>query len=84
MLTFDEIFMEDLIITLRQDPLILPIFMKAEYSEKDKALSVEYTWNGERFDPVREGNDLSARILTSVARDIRYSYDGRNHVHISF
>ena len=84
MLTFDEIFMEDLIITLRQDPLILPIFMKAEYSEKDKALSVEYTWNGERFDPVREGNDLSARILTSVARDIRYSYDGRNHVNISF
>ena len=58
--------------------------MKAEYSEKDKALSVEYTWNGERFDPVREGNDLSARILTSVARDIRYSYDGRNHVLISF
>ena len=34
--------------------------------------------------PVREGNDLSARILTSVARDIRYSYDGRNHVLISF
>ena len=80
LLTFDEIFMENLIIMLRQDPLVLPILISAEYSEKEKMLSVEYTWNGERFNPIEEGDELSMLILSKLTKNIRYRYDGRNHI----
>ena len=80
LLTFDEIFMENLIIMLRQDPLVLPILISAEYSEKEKMLSVEYTWHGERFNPIEEGDELSMLIMSKLAKNIRYRYDGRNHI----
>ena len=64
------------------DSQTYPISLVAEYSKKDDTLTVDYTWGGERFDPMTEGDGISAMIVSRLTKDLKYSYDGKNHISI--
>ena len=65
-----------------KDPETYPISLVAEYSKKDDTLTVEYYWGGARFDPMTEGDGISAMIVSRLTKDLKYSYDGKNHISI--
>lgn len=82
MLTFEEIVMQNIFKKCGNDPETYPISLVAEYSKKDDTLTVDYTWGGERFDPMTEGDGISAMIVSRLTKDLKYSYDGKNHISI--
>ena len=80
MLTFEGVVMQNIFSKYGSDPETYPIILVAEHSKKDDTLTADYTWGGSRFDPVSEGDGLSAMILSRLTKELKYSYDGKNHI----
>lgn len=66
----------------KNDPSVYPIRIEAEYSEQEGTLSMNITWGGEAYNPISDGDALSSTIVTKLTRDIRYSRDDKNHLHV--
>ena len=47
----------------------------AEISETDDSVTLEATYNGERFDPVSDGNELSVSIINKCSDDLSFGYE---------
>lgn len=84
MLVYDEIIMQNLVSRASPDPEIYPIHLAAEYAEADGSLTVVCKWGGKAYNPIEEGDELSARIVTKLAKDVSYRYDEGNELEISF
>ncbi len=51
----------------------------AEYDEKNDVLSIQFIRDGERFDPVGDGDPLSAKLITASCETVNFKYEnGRN------
>ena len=55
--------------------ITIPINVMAEISETDDSVTLEATYNGERFDPVSDGNELSVSIINKCSDDLSFSYE---------
>ena len=55
---------------------------KAEFSEQEGTLTLDFTWGGRAYDPVTEGDRLSSLIVTRLSRDIRYERTEKNHLRV--
>lgn len=62
----------------------LPIKIVIEYSEADGSAQMEIAYGGKRYDPLTEGDELSARIVKKLADDVSYSFDKENKVKVVF
>lgn len=52
-----------------------------EYSEREGQAVIRITYGGALFHPFEDPEDLSARILKAVAKELQHSYqDGENHL----
>ena len=51
------------------------IRVQIEYSRADETAHFQITWAGDRFDPFRDGDALSAAVLKSAASDFEYRWD---------
>ena len=71
MLVFEEAVKQ--CISKRSD--VFPINVMAEISETDDSVTLEATYNGERFDPVSDGNELSVSIINKCSDDLSFSYE---------
>ena len=50
-----------------------------EYDEKKDSLSMRFVWEGTRFDPVTDGDELSAKLILASCDSESFEYsDGRN------
>ena len=80
MLMFEEIVLQNLVGELKRHPEGFPVQVHMEYSEEDAGGMLELTWGGAPYDPVAGGDELSAAIVTKMARSVRHEYDDINHV----
>nr|WP_296792166.1 amino acid ABC transporter ATP-binding protein [Ruminococcus sp.] len=71
MLVFEETVKQ--CISKRSD--VFPINVIVEISETDDSVTLEATYNGERFDPVSDGNELSVSIINKCSDDLSFSYE---------
>ena len=56
-----------------------PITVSAEYSEKDDSLEMRFAWNGERYNPMEDGDELSVMLVKASVSGSDYDYtDGAN------
>ena len=62
----------------------LPIKIVIEYSEADGSAQMEIAYGGKRYDPLTEGDELSAGIVKKLADDVSYSFDKENKVKVVF
>lgn len=70
-LVFEEIVMQG--ISVREK--VFPIYITIEISESDGSSNIEVTYGGERFDPVTDGDQISASIVKNYSSGIEYSYE---------
>ncbi len=82
MLCFEEIAVQNIIRKDGKDPSVFPISIEAEFSNQEGTLSMNFTWGGEAFNPISEGDELSSAIVTRLSREIHYSRDEKNHLQI--
>ena len=56
----------------------------AEYDEKNDSLSMRFIWDGERFDPVSDGDALSANLIAASCGSVSFTYENdRNTLTLS-
>lgn len=52
-----------------------------EYAEADGKLSMRFVWGGRAYDPLKEGEEISIRLVKSMIKDNRYAYEnGKNEL----
>ena len=74
-LLFEEVVKQEL--SSRENAF--PINVVTEYSEADGSTSFEVTYGGEDFDPIKNGNDISAAIVKNASSGYEHTYqDGLN------
>ncbi len=81
-LCFEELVVQNILPAVEKDGL--PIKIVTEYSEIDGSAVIETVYGGKKYDPLTEGDELSAMIVRKLASDVRYSYDGGNRVAVRF
>ncbi len=58
-----------------------PVDVSVEYSEKENRLEMRFTWSGADFDPMREGDELSVKLVRAAVRGYEHTYaDGVNRL----
>lgn len=89
MLCFEEIAVQNIIGRSGKDASIYPVLIEAEFSEQDRTLSMNFTWGGEAYNPVEDGDahstgededGLSSAIVNRISKEIRYERDEKNHL----
>lgn len=64
-------------ISARQN--VFPIEVMTEFSETDESVTLEAVYRGESYDPVTNGDELSAKLIRSMTSDLTHEYDkGQN------
>lgn len=52
-----------------------------EYYEADGKLTMRFVWGGRPYDPLKEGDEISVRLVRSVLKDSQYTYEeGQNQL----
>lgn len=52
-----------------------------EYAEADGKLSMRFVWGGRAYHPLKEGDEISIRLVKSIIRDSRYEFEnGKNQL----
>lgn len=66
----------------RPVPSGFPLRVHAEHSETDDAVVLELSWGGKQFDPICDGNQMSAAIVRHLASDLSYNHEGKNRIRV--
>ncbi len=82
MLCFEEIAVQNIVHRSGDDLSVYPICIESEFSAQEGILIMNFTWGGEAYNPITDGDDLSSTIVTRLSKDIQYSRDEMNHLRI--
>ena len=58
----------------------LPITVDAGYSEAYDTTAVTISYGGEKYDPLTDGDELSAMLVKNLAQNVEYRYEDRNRI----
>ena len=72
---YEEILAQNLVLA---EGVEFPITISVEYSEKENSLEMRFTWRGERYDPMENGDEIS--IILVKASITGYNYDNTDGV----
>ncbi len=72
-LIFEEIVAQNLVPDGKPE---YPILVSVEYGQKDNRLEMHLAWDGPRYDPMEEGNELSLKLVRAAIKEHRYTYEG--------
>ena len=61
-----------------------PIKIVIEYSEADGSAVMEITYGGKRYDPLTEGDELSAMLVKKLSSEAKHSFEDGNRVTVKF
>lgn len=80
MLIFEETVMQE--IAVRDD--VFPVTVMTELSETDESVVMNIDYNGKNYNPIMEGNRLSADIIKKLSVAVKHSYiKGSNRLQIT-
>ncbi len=75
---YEEILAQNLVLA---EEVKFPIAVSAEYSEKEDSLEMRFAWQGERYDPMENGDELSVMLVKASASEFSYDHtDGANRL----
>ncbi len=58
-----------------------PVTISVEYSESEDRLEMRFTWSGADFDPMRDGDELSVKLVKAAVQSYEHTYaDGVNRL----
>ena len=83
-LSFEELVFQGILPTQREQSLDPPVDVLIEHAEADDAVSMRLAWDGPRFNPLDEGDELSVAIVTHLTRQVHYSYEEGNALKLTF
>ena len=55
-----------------------------EYSEADGSAVMEITYGGKRYDPLTEGDELSAMLVKKLSSEVKHSFEDGNRITVKF
>ncbi|MCR5122437.1 MAG: amino acid ABC transporter ATP-binding protein [Ruminococcus sp.] len=70
-LVFEEALTQN--IAIRND--VFPISVMAELSETDESIVLKATYGGEKFDPMTDGDEVSAAIVNNASASTEHSFE---------
>ncbi len=83
-LVFEELVMQLVLQELRKRNDGFPIRISIEHSDVDGSVELDVVYGGARFDPLTEGDPLSAMIVEKLAKETQYLFDTENRVRAVF
>ena len=83
-LIFEEAVMHGVLQKLRKTQDGFPIRVNIEHSEADDSVVLRIAYGGDRFDPLTEGDQLSAIIVKKLTKRADFTFDGENRIVIVF
>ena len=77
-LVFEEMIMQGIIPHLDRLGDGYPVRSVIEYSEADGTAALSVRYGGDRFDPLTDGDNLSAGLVKGIALETKHSFDEDN------
>ncbi len=71
LLVFEEAVKQN--ISARKD--VFPLKVMTEFSETDESVTFEAVYKGESYDPVKNGDELSAKLIKSMTANYSYTHN---------
>ncbi len=83
-LIFEEAVMHGVLQKLCKTQDGFPIRVNIEHSEADDSVAFCVAYGGDRFDPLTEGDQLSAIIVKKLTKQADYTFSGENRIVVAF
>ena len=80
-LCFEELVMQSILKAIDDHA---PIKIVTEYSEADGSAVMEITYGGKRYDPLTEGDELSAMLVKKLSSEVKHSFEDGNRITVRF
>lgn len=80
-LCFEELVMQSILKAIDDHA---PIKIVIEYSEADGSAVMEITYGGKRYDPLTEGDELSAMLVKKLSSEVKHSFEDGNRITVKF
>lgn len=74
-LIFEEAIAQNINDFSERSENVLPMQVVFEISETDESFYMNVRYGGDSFDPTEKGDDISASIIRSLAKDIKHTFD---------
>ncbi|MBQ8966578.1 MAG: ATP-binding cassette domain-containing protein [Ruminococcus sp.] len=81
-LCFEELAVQNILPAVGDEGL--PVDITAEYSEQDGTAVMTIAYGGRKYDPLTEGDELSAMMIKKLANSAEFSFDKTNCVTVRF
>ncbi len=79
-LLFEELLLTNLMIYLSGEPMAFPMKFNMTVSEVDQKVEMTFEWGGKSYDPVKQGDEIAARIIERMTEEITHSYQDNCNV----
>ena len=81
-LAVEELVLQTILPALGEDAI--PMKLSQEYSDADMSTELLLQYGGRAYNPLKEGDELSLRIVKSVAEEWSYEYREQNYLRMRF
>ena len=79
-LIFEETIMQNIVPHLNSQGNGYPIRCVIEHSETDGTTTLSIDYGADRFNPMTDGNPLSAKLVEGITSQINHTFDPSNHL----
>ena len=83
-LAFEELVVQNIAGAIEHSGKGLPIKAEIEHSDADNTATMKIKYGGDRYDPLSEGDELSAMLIKKLAKEATYKYDKKNRITLLF
>jgi polar amino acid transport system ATP-binding protein len=83
-LAFEELVVQNITGFIDHSDRGFPITVTIVHSETDETSRMTITYGGGMYDPMTDGDELSAVMIKKLARSVNYRYTDKNEVIIDF
>ena len=80
LLVFEEIVFQSIVPAAREGKCDFPLAIQIEHAEVAEGLTMRMTWGGTGFDPLTQGDELSATLVSSLCSSARYQRTDGNEL----
>lgn len=79
-LVFEEVVFQSLVPAAREGKCDFPLAIQIEHAAVEEGITMRMTWGGATFDPLTQGDELSATLVSSLCSSARYQYADGNEL----
>lgn len=80
LLAFEETISQCILPAAREGRCGLPLEVLIEHAEAAEDVTLRMRWEGPRFDPLKQGDELSASLISHICKSTHYQFTNRNEL----